>query len=273
MANANNLGFVFDSLTELLAVDMTALLASDGNPVQRFFAVVVDSAGRRFDYVYNRAVTTGGLQATGSGAGHWFLRMPGMLVGEAKHVAYPVTVSSGLYQDENGHFWYPATGGSIGSASSGADAAAAVLEKLFEKLWAHLGLSTPDWAIQTSSGGASTAGVSAQADWDADKRLIIPDMRGRGILGAGQGSGLTDRAVGDQGGAETHALTESENGPHNHPIEYEGNTGSSNAALFVRGDLANSGFRTQYIQSSGSGTPHNIMGPWKAYTELWYVGV
>jgi len=44
----------------------------------------------------------------------------------------------------------------------------------------------------------------------------IPDLRGRAILGDGQGDGLTDRAVGDSFGTETHQLITSELPSHNH---------------------------------------------------------
>ena len=50
----------------------------------------------------------------------------------------------------------------------------------------------------------------------------LPDLRGRDVLGAGTGSGLTSRAVGQIGGEETHALTISELASHNHPISDPG---------------------------------------------------
>jgi microcystin-dependent protein len=50
---------------------------------------------------------------------------------------------------------------------------------------------------------------------DAD-HFITPDLRGRTVIGAGTGSGLTLRQVGDQVGAETHQLTVAEMPQHNH---------------------------------------------------------
>lgn len=49
--------------------------------------------------------------------------------------------------------------------------------------------------------------------------FIVPDLRGRTIIGVGDGSGLTSRNTGDNGGEETHQLTESELAAHNHSIE------------------------------------------------------
>lgn len=52
---------------------------------------------------------------------------------------------------------------------------------------------------------------------DADS-FTVPDLRGRMIVGSGPGAGLTDRAVGDQGGEETHVLTIDELATHNHDV-------------------------------------------------------
>jgi len=46
--------------------------------------------------------------------------------------------------------------------------------------------------------------------------FTTPDLRGRTIVGVGQGSGLTLRAVGDTFGTETHQLTEAELAAHVH---------------------------------------------------------
>lgn len=46
--------------------------------------------------------------------------------------------------------------------------------------------------------------------------FAVPDLRGRVVLGAGNGVGLSDYAVGDRVGEETHQLTISEIAAHNH---------------------------------------------------------
>lgn len=46
-----------------------------------------------------------------------------------------------------------------------------------------------------------------------------PDLRGRFVLGAGEGAGLTPRKVGAVGGAETHVLTEEEMPSHAHAMD------------------------------------------------------
>jgi hypothetical protein len=50
----------------------------------------------------------------------------------------------------------------------------------------------------------------------------VPDMRGRTAVGAGQGSGLTLRALGGTAGEETHALSIGELASHNHTINDPG---------------------------------------------------
>jgi microcystin-dependent protein len=46
--------------------------------------------------------------------------------------------------------------------------------------------------------------------------IMTPDLRGRFILGAGAGTGLTARGINDMGGKETHILTKDEMPTHNH---------------------------------------------------------
>lgn len=43
-----------------------------------------------------------------------------------------------------------------------------------------------------------------------------PDLRGRTVVGNGQGTGLTNRSVGGTGGQENHTLTETEMPTHSH---------------------------------------------------------
>jgi microcystin-dependent protein len=46
----------------------------------------------------------------------------------------------------------------------------------------------------------------------------VPDCRGRGIIGVGQGDGLTNRARGATGGAEAHVLTVGQLAAHGHGV-------------------------------------------------------
>ena len=49
-----------------------------------------------------------------------------------------------------------------------------------------------------------------------------PDLRGRTVVAAGTGSGLTARTLGDVVGEEKHKLTEAELAAHRHTSNYDG---------------------------------------------------
>lgn len=81
--------------------------------------------------------------------------------------------------------WVKANGSTIGSASSGASRANADTAALFAVLWADTSL-----AILTSAGGASTRGANATADFAANKRLTLPDLRGEFLRGHDDSRGV-----------------------------------------------------------------------------------
>ena len=88
----------------------------------------------------------------------------------------------------------------------------------------------------------------------------IKDRRGRTGVGVGTGPGLTARSLGDSDGAETHSLSEAENGPHTHGIKFSvSGAGGVNAAVLN----GSSGTETP-TASTGSGAAHNNMQPWVA---------
>ena len=101
--------------------------------------------------------------------------------------------------------------------------------------------------------------------------FALPDLRGRVLLAAGQGPGLSNYAIGQQGGEETHTLTVSEMPSHAHVIPglstgqaatvREAN--NNNNAVTVQ-STAQSG--TQSTQSTGGGQPHNNLQPYLAMT-------
>lgn len=101
----------------------------------------------------------------------------------------------------------------------------------------------------------------------------LPDMRGRTAIGAGQGSGLTNRVLGVRSGAETHVLTIPEMPSHTHNpatgvtfLTDPGTTSGTGFKLNTTGsfDIVTSGSTT----ATGGGTAHNIMQP---YTVLNYI--
>lgn len=61
---------------------------------------------------------------------------------------------------------------------------------------------------------------------DGSSTFNVPDYRGRTIVGAGTGTGLSARLRGQSGGEETHKLTLTELASHNHPDSGHGHSDS-----------------------------------------------
>uniref|UniRef100_UPI004047EBD5 phage tail protein n=2 Tax=Roseivirga sp. TaxID=1964215 RepID=UPI004047EBD5 len=61
---------------------------------------------------------------------------------------------------------------------------------------------------------------------DGQTTFALPDLRGRVMIGSGQGPGLSDYREGQRGGYETVALTTSQIPSHNHSATMQGATAS-----------------------------------------------
>lgn len=59
---------------------------------------------------------------------------------------------------------------------------------------------------------------------DGKTTFGLPDLRGRVVVGSGQGPGLSNRVQGQQGGTETVTLTGPQVGPHAHGVMASGPT-------------------------------------------------
>ena len=162
--------------------------------------------------------------------------------------------------------WVMANDGTIGNAASGGTTRAnADTEALFTLIWNQIA----DTYAPVSSG----RGASAAADFAADKTIKLGSNLGRALAIAGDGSGLTSRALGQFLGAETHALTAAENATHTHPQSIDDASGvvraqsahSSTAAPTKYGARVtvnlNAAASAVSTLSSGSGTAHNNMQP------------
>lgn len=181
--------------------------------------------------------------------------------------------------------WVRANGRSIGSAASGAsERANPDTEGLFLHLWNNTSL--------TVGGGR---GGTAEGDWAADKTILLPDFRGRVVIGpdsfgnsaAGR---VTDSNLGadsdtllSAGGAETHTLIVAElpehtldatvtDPGHDHPLTNgsgvwraagAGNNlgAGSQSAQFTLSVESNTTGITVTNSEVGEDTPHNNLQP------------
>jgi len=103
---------------------------------------------------------------------------------------------------------------------------------------------------------------------DGSTTFNVPDPSGRVPLVAGAGTGLTVRAIGDDGGEETHVITVDEMPAHSH----SGGMGNG------RGSYQGGGQLSDHVNvntgSQGGGMAHNNMPPFLAIGNLFiYAGV
>lgn len=181
---------------------------------------------------------------------------------------------------DKGNSWLRCDGRTIGSASSGATARAnADMLALYTELWTSF--TNTYLVIQDSSGSPTTRGASAAADFSANKRMPLPDMRGRLVVGMddpGIGAGNRITATwadnnGGTGGAENHTLTTTEMPSHNHAP-----SGSANFAVFNTSGVGIVGSPSSGITASattanaGSGGAHNNLQPAIALNYFIYTG-
>jgi microcystin-dependent protein len=84
----------------------------------------------------------------------------------------------------------------------------------------------------------------------------LPDLRGRTVIGSGQGAGMTNRLLAAQLGEETHQLTTAELPAHTHNLIQH--TGSN---VVQSGTTRDRNAAAANLGTTGSGTPHNNMQP------------
>jgi hypothetical protein len=97
----------------------------------------------------------------------------------------------------------------IGNPTSGAAYANNLAYDLFVLLWNNI---SNTYAPVTPGG----RGTNADADWTANKQLALTRQLGRSLSIAGAGAGLTNCALGQYDGEESHTQTGSEIATHGH---------------------------------------------------------
>lgn len=166
--------------------------------------------------------------------------------------------------------WVQVNGRTIGSvASGGTNRANADTLVLYGILWDNFG--NAQLPIQDSAGSPTTRGISATADFNANKRFPLPDLRGRGFFFLDDmggtaanrittaGSGIDGILPGIAGGLQNHTLTINQTPAHTHTTDVP----TTVAALAATGiTVAIPGATTPIVSSSvGAGEAHNNMPP------------
>ncbi|MCK1562436.1 hypothetical protein IVB08_00225 [Bradyrhizobium sp. 173] len=184
--------------------------------------------------------------------------------------------------------WLLLNDGTFGSATSGSsNSTSALNQALFVLMFNNL--SDTAAPVFTSTGAATTrAGQgTAAAAWTANCRMSLPKTLGRAWAVAGDGGGLTSRALGSIVGEETHLLTAAEIASHTHANSltdpghahtfggtgvtsyrlYSAGTGGVTSIQFQNGTDGSVGINSNTTgitinnASAGGGGTHNNMQP------------
>ncbi len=104
---------------------------------------------------------------------------------------------------------------------------------------------------------------------DGSTTFNVPDLRGTAVIGVGQRTGQTNRALADFVGTETHTLVANEMPTHDHQFQaFIANGGGS----FGTTPGSGSGNVVLATGSAGGDQPHNNMQPSLALTYIIYAG-
>jgi microcystin-dependent protein len=169
---------------------------------------------------------------------------------------YYDTTTNTLYY-YNGTTWISATGGGGGTGGNVGDI------KMSAAASPPAGWLVCDGSAisRTTYSALYSALGSASSPWgqgDGSSTFNLPDLRGRTPIGAGTGSGLTARSIGQSGGEEAHTLGIAEIPSHTHQQSLGGSisTVQNVAGNYVIGDA-----NTSYVTYTGGGGSHNNVQP------------
>jgi microcystin-dependent protein len=111
--------------------------------------------------------------------------------------------------------------------------------------------------LYTVLGGAS----SPWGQGDGSSTFNLPDLRGRTAIGAGAGTGLSNRTLGQSIGEENHTLLLAEIPSHAHSYSYDQLAGTGGTLGFGTGTYAATASQSGTTGSVGGDQNHNNMQP------------
>ncbi len=150
--------------------------------------------------------------------------------------------------------WVPMNDGSIGNVGSGAtNRANQDTFQLYKTIW--------DGVLNAWAPVSTGRGASAVADFIAGKTLTLPRSLGRALAGAGSGSGLTARVLGEYLGEQSHTLTVAEMPAHTHPGNSSLGLGTAQSGGAGAGVIRTGTPVSMNVHTQGGDTAHNIMQP------------
>lgn len=114
---------------------------------------------------------------------------------------------------------------------------------------------------------------------DGKSTFALPDLQGSAPMHQGQGQGLSQRFIGEQGGEQSVTLLQTEMPAHSHPLEGTnqlqnlpdpaGHTlARANANAYVQSPTGFTQMHGLAIGISGDGLPHNNMPPFQTLTYI-----
>lgn len=113
-----------------------------------------------------------------------------------------------------------------------------------------------DGSLKSKKTFANLYGVIGKTYGESGKTFRVPDLRGRVGVGDAQGSNLSQRSIGQAGGAETVTLTIQQMPAHSHEIVAHRNGDG------FHGVDEGGGQERVHTQPSGDGQPHENMPPY-----------